>query len=419
MLTEWPSALARVLFVGRRRPALEAARALGLEVVCVDERPPGRRDSASIARFVRCRLDGSHADWSSVAAQASDQGIDAVYALTERAVVPAARIRQHLGLAGDPPIAALRSTDKLAMKRAVAAAGIPCARFVGADEEPSGDRLVAELGLPMVIKGRTGSGGRQMRVVRRRRELERLPRSGWLAESFVDGVEMSVESLVRDGRPVFTNATEYFRVRWANILPNPLAPEVLAAVSALNGRVISALGIDTAFTHLELFLTAKGPVFGEIAARPPGGHITELIERAYGFDPWQAWLRLGLGEEIEPLPAARRAAGVWLLHPGGGVVQSVRGAQEARAVPGVERLRLRARPGRRLAERVGAGQEAGHLLVTGRDRDEVAGHLIEAYGKISIEMEPEVSPPRIYRPRRSWSSSGVEPPRADPGASTP
>lgn len=377
-----------VLFVGRRRPALAAARALDLDVVCVDEKPPGRKESAALADFVPCRFGDPRTDWRELTRRAADgRRVGAVFALTERAVVPAAELRLRLGLGGDSPEAARRSTDKIEMKRTIAGAGIPCARFVDGGQNLRVDELVAELGLPLVFKGRVSSGGRQNRIFRQRDEIRRKPRSGWMAEGFVDGVEMSVESLVAGGRTVFVNATEYFRVRWANILPAVLPQDVLAAVTALNERVVEAIGIDTAFTHLELFLTPAGPVFGEIATRPPGGHITELIELAYGFDPWQAWLRLGLGEDV-PLPErAERTAGVWVLHPGKGVVRAVSGLAEARALPGVEEIRLRVKPGSTVAERVGAGQEVGAVVVTGRDRDEVAERLLAAHGRLRIEVD--------------------------------
>jgi biotin carboxylase len=323
-----------------------------------------------------------------MASQASaDHRIAAVFPLTEAAVLPAARIRRHLGLAGDPPAVAERATDKLEMKRAVSRAGIPCARFACAADGLEPGELIERLGLPMVLKDRVGSGGRYARLVVRRHELTEPLASGRIAESFVDGVEMSVESLVANGRPTFVNATEYFRVRWANIVPARLPPTTLRAVLDLNDRALAAIGIERGFTHMEVFLTPAGPVFGELAARPPGGYVMDLIELAYGFDPWREWLRLGLGQEPSALPAASRAAGVWLWHPGAGVVAGVGGVEEARAVPGVERLRVRVAAGMEIGERVGSGQEAGHVMVVGRDRDEVAERLELAHGMVGIEME--------------------------------
>lgn len=401
-----------VLFVGRRRAAFDAARALGLAVVCVDEKPPGRGAGPGV-RFLHHDLD-PQADWARVAEAVSgdrslepdgdwnrsigveanprgaggrtseDRPIAAVYALTERAVEPAARLRRALGQ-GDGVATARRVTDKLAMKRAIRAAGLACARFVDAERGLSPAELIAELGLPMVQKARVGSGGRLTRLCLAPGEVRRLD-PGWMAEAYVDGVEMSVETLVAGGQPIFTNPTEYFRVRWANIVPAALEPATLRAVEDLNARTIEALGVEEGFTHLELFLTPDGPIFSELAQRPPGGHITDLIALAYGFDPWQAWLRLGLGERPELPAAATRTAGVWIFHPGPGTVAEIAGVDTARALPGVHRLALRLRPGDRVAERVGAGQEAGHVVVTGRDRDQVARRLERAYRAVRIML---------------------------------
>lgn len=375
-----------VVFVGQRSRAFSAAAALGLRVVCVDGRSAKARDARPV-RHLEQSLTDPLTDWSAVARKAAKGARpQAVFALTEKAVVPAALLRAELGLAGDSPAAARRTTDKLTMKRAITAAGLPCARFVDAAEGLGARELADRLGLPLVVKARVGSGSRQTRVCRRRIDLTALE-DGWMAESFVEGVEMSFESLVAGGRTVFTNPTEYFRVRWANIAPAAIEPEILRSIERLNARVIAALGVETAFCHLELFLTPDGPVFGEIAARPPGGHITDLIELAYGFDPWQAWLRLGLGERVTLPTTARRSAGVWMLHPGESVIRRIAGLEKARSLPGVERVIVRARPGTLVASRVGTGQEIGHLVVTGDDREQVADRLRAAHRAVRVSLE--------------------------------
>lgn len=387
-----------VLFVGRRIGALRAARALGLRVACVDEKAPGPRAARRIVRFLPCDLAAREHDdhWRAIAGRLADVEIDAVFSLIEGSVLPAARLRRHLGLPGDDVETARRCTDKLLMKRAVAAAGIPCARFAGGDEGSKGeglerDRLIDALGLPMVIKARVGSGGRTNRVARTRDEVpSRLPEDA-IAESFVEGVEMSVEALVQSGRVLFTNPTAYLRPRWANVLPATLEPTVHDDVLELLACSLDALGVRDAFVHLELFLTPGGAVFGELAVRPPGGYIMELIALAYGFDPWRAWLRAGLGQRLEPAELradAVRTAGVWVLHPGPGTVTSVAGGKEARALPGVERVHLRLAPGQRIGPRLGAGQDVGHIIAIGDDATQVAARLELARDAIRIGLTP-------------------------------
>ncbi len=377
-----------MLLVGGRRGALEAARDLGLGVRLVSEKPPPKSLADVVLSHVPCVFPAAEEEWRRIAREAGAAGnVDAVMTATEGAVLAAAFVRDELGLAGLGPDAARRCSDKLLMKQAVRAAGLACAPFVAGGEGVSGESLFAALGLPMVVKPRVGWGGRFSRHIRRREELPEVLDPGWLAESFITGVEMSVESLVVAGEPVFTSFTQYLVPGWANIVPAAVSAATAAELRTLSRAVIRALGIERGMTHVEVFLTSRGVVFGEIAARPPGGHIMELIARVYGFDPWHAWMRSERGEPLGPFAGATRAAGAWILHPGGGRVETIAGVEEARALPGIERVSLRVRPGSEVAERIGVGQEVGTILAVGADRDEVERRLRQAHGSIRIELE--------------------------------
>lgn len=391
-----------VVVVGRRAPALAAAARLGLRVLLVDEAPLRRADAVGVVRAWQGRFGRGPGEWARLANELAPYGPEAVVATTERAVPPAALLRERLGVPGDDVATATRTTDKLAMKRAVEAAGIPCARYVDAGEGLDAEGLVGRLGLPLVVKGRVSSGGRQNQVVRRRDEVPARLRTGWLAEAFVDGIEMSVESFVHDGTAIFTNPTEYLVDRRANVVPASLPPDDLAAVLELNRRALAALGVRHGMTHLELFRIPAGAVFGEIAARPPGGHITELLEQVYGFDPWEAWLACGLGRPPAFPDRPRRVAAVWVFHPGAGTVARVDGVEAARRLPGVEALVDRLRPGKRVTARLGAGQETGYALVSGADREETVARLLAVRDAIRIEM----------RPAEAWPTGSVAYPSA-------
>lgn len=396
----------QVALVGRRSPALAAARRAGLEVLLVAERPARGRpgETGSVICDLGGDLDQGEERWRRCAGELAalarrgegggqtGRSIRAVLAAGERSVLPAAVIRRELGLPGLDVATAVRCSDKLVMKQAAGAAGLPCARWVAGDEWTR-ERLVARLGLPVVLKVRRGSGGRDSWVAQRREELpERLP-EGWTAEGFVTGREASVESFVVDGEPRFVNVTEYLEPRWANLVPARLPPGARAAIERLNRRALRALGVERGMTHLEVFLTRRGPVFGELAARPPGGHLLELMELAYGFDPWAAWLAAELGGE-PALPAGRprQYAAVRVLHPGAGRVVRVEGLDEARRQAGVVRADLRLRPGLEVAERRGAGQEVGSIVVRARSGREAERRLQRARECLRIEMEPAPAP---------------------------
>lgn len=345
----------------------------------------------------------------------------AVVALAERSVSVAARLREAFGLPGNSPTAALRCADKVEMKRAMGRAGVAVAPWREVGSGTRADELVEALGLPLVLKPRRDSGGRGQSKLESAAAvaecLEEVARTdtfdtayGWLAEGWVEGVEMSIESFLADGATLLENPTEYYVLRHANILPAVLDARTWSEVRDLNQRALAAAGVTRGITHLELFRTARGPVFGELAARPPGGRLMTLLRRAWGFDPWKALLRLELGEELTLPRTPKRTAGVWVLYPGAGQVKRIDGLEAARATPHVRRIALKVGPGDSIGDRVASGVDVGSIHAEGPDRDRVAEALRTAHARLVIHTEPrgELPEPRGESPRAKGDSPEPE-----------
>lgn len=368
-----------ILLVGQRQSAIDAARALGCSVSVQEVASRDEQASAAfggnVADAVKDARKGYHNKLPS-----------AVVAVAEGAVPSAAAIREKFGLDGIDRESALLCHDKLHMKKAIVAAGIPCAPWLETTVDTRPEDIVERLGLPAVLKLPVSSGGRGVSVCADLQEIARNLRSGMLAEAFTTGPEMSVETLLQDDRVLFRNHTRYLVPHWANIVPADTSDDVRAEIDALADRVHDALGIGDGITHMEIFLTPEGPVFGEIAARPPGGRLMELISRAYDFDIWQAVLRIALGETPDLPDRAEHFAGAWFLYPGAGVVTKISGLGEARKIPHVARLNCRAKPNRHYGERLGTGQTAGEIIVVTDTMDECEKRLREAHDTISIEV---------------------------------
>ncbi|WP_412062570.1 ATP-grasp domain-containing protein [Rubrivirga sp. IMCC45206] len=377
-----------VVLVGSRRPAVEAVRRLGLRAVLVADRAPGSRTAALVADVVETPFDAPLSHWQALAETLRRHRPSAVLALTERAVLPAAHLREALGLDGVSVATARRCTHKGAMKRAVRDAGLACADFVLAEEGLGREALVARLGLPLVVKPCVGSGGRGTEVVRERGDVpERLP-PGWMAEAFVTGTEMSAEGIGWGGQMRWMSATDYVVPCEASLVPAPLDPGAASAIRRLHGAAWRALGVERGLTHLEVFLGPEGPVFGELAVRPPGGHLMRLIGLAYGIDAWEAWVRVECGEPVALPERARRSAAVWIWHPGAGVVQEVEGVDAVQDLPGVVEATVRVAPGDAVGPREGSGQEVGHVVVTGEAPDEARARLDAARDAVRIAIDP-------------------------------
>lgn len=383
-----PAPASSVLLVGQRGPAVKAAKRLGLVPLVLDlkevearagpRRLPVPPEPEAVAEGAR-RLARGHPPC-------------AVIPLTEEAVVLAPVARQALGVPGPDATQSAPWNDKALMKQAVRAAGLPCTDWRLVEEHTTPDELRRELGLPLVLKPLASSGGRGMRVVRSDQELAAELVPGELAETFVEGLEMSLETLLQDGEVLFQNSTRYLMPRWANVVPSGIERHHLIAVERLARDAHRALGVARGMTHMEVFLTPSGPVFGEMAARPPGGELMRLLELAYGFDPWEAFLRIWVGERPELPVRAARAAGVWFLHPGEGSVLRVEGVRKARALPGVEEVRCRLRPGDRVEERLGVGEQTGRLVAVGADPEACATRLRTAREQVRIVMARPAGP---------------------------
>lgn len=387
-----------VVLVGYRRGALTALRRIGRQaIVLLPRGAPRNVPGEGVLALREVDVRGDPAELVAAARDAiAEAGAApaAVVALAERTVVAAARMRERLGLPGNDRETALACADKRRMKEVASAAGIPTARWIEVRAETRPDGIAEALGLPLVLKPRRDSGGRGQKVVRSAEALGPALAAldpaghGHLAESFVEGVESSVECFVAGGRVAFANTTEYFVPRHANILPGALEPAVHAEVIDLVTRVIEALGVERGITHTEVFRTPNGPVLGEIAIRPPGGRLMGLIRRAWGFDPWEALLRLELGERFEFPKEPKRVAGVHILHPGVGRITAIEGVDAAAAEPNVRRVKLKVALGDVLTERVGSGQDIGSIQAEAATRDEVAEALTRACGALRVELGP-------------------------------
>ena len=181
--------------------------------------------------------------------------------------------------------------------------------FIDGNSDVPPAQVVKRLGLPVVSKPRRSSGGRDIDLLVDTKAVAGAHRRGRIFEAYIDAPEFSVETFVGGGEILFQNITEYARKTFINIVPADVDERTIAAIHLLNRSVLEALNIHWGITHLELYLTAGGPLFGEIALRPPGGYIMELLKLAYEFDAWQAFVAMELDQPFAFPSRARRRTG--------------------------------------------------------------------------------------------------------------
>lgn len=291
-----------------------------------------------------------------------------VIAGTEASVVAASHARRVLGARLSVHTTVQRCHDKLFMKQELQRAGVPMTPFIDGNDPRSDAEVLRELGSPVVLKHRTSSGGRGLTRVHTEADFAKHKRHDRILEQFVDAPECSVESFITRGEVRFENVTEYLRKGNVNVVPGELDAETRARVLEISRQVIRTLRIQWGLVHLECFLTPNGPLFGEVALRPPGGYIMEALPLAYPLDAWKAFAAVELDLPFEFPKEPTAVAAVVVLHPGAGTVERVEGFEAVRDHPAVVRAKLKIETGSTIDRRTGVGEDVGYLLLRAVDR---------------------------------------------------
>jgi hypothetical protein len=233
--------------------------------------------------------------------------IDRVETNWEPLTITAARLREQLGVPGMRPDTVLGFRDKPIMRERVGAAGIriPKTRRVRTREEVLA--MAEEVGFPLILKPVAGAGGADTWRVGSREELDRtLARIGHLPEAsceeFVEGRELTYETICIDGRPVYESVCLYVpnvlvarKNEWISpiiLSLRDLQQPMAQAGIRLGREVLAALNMGTGFTHMEWYLKPNGEaVFGEIACRAPGALMVDVMNFTSDVDLFREWAR--------------------------------------------------------------------------------------------------------------------------------
>jgi biotin carboxylase len=351
----------RVLLIGPRRDLVEVLRQRRIPFSIWQDKQASRwpdaeqlvtaplwKSTARIRQTVRQEFAGSR--------------FTHVIAGTEAAIYPAALARRLLGARRSETTTALRCRDKLAMKQYLCDFGVPMTKFLAESDATDAAAVFAALGCPVVKKSRKASGGKTLQIIHRENDLLLQHGNRNILEKFISAPEASIESFINNGQVRFTNITGYHEKGHVNFVPAAFDAALSAAIQSLNRRVIEALKIRWGISHLEVYLTEQGLLFGEIALRPPGGYIMNALRHAWGFDPWAAFIAMELDKPFDFPDSPLAYAAVEVFHPGAGRVSAVSGEALLREHPATREFNLKVSPGDHIRPRLGVGQDTGHLL---------------------------------------------------------
>src|SRR5262245_10535316 len=412
-----PSSAGRLLLLlptttYRTEAFVEAATRLGVELVCASERPSTFEALAPDSLLTLDFADpGASAE--TIARFAARRPIDAVVPVDDLTTVVAAAISQRLGLKANslPAVAAAR--DKHAMRRCLVGAGVPVPRFrlVLLAGDPT--VLSREIDYPCVLKPLALSASRGVirandaqefvaafrRIAAILESVEApLPdeaRRVLLVEEFVPGGEVALEGLLIGETlhvlAIFDKPDPLdgpFFEETIYVTPSRLAETMQAEIAAVTRDACSALGLTEGPIHAELRLNGRGPFVLEIAARSIGGLCSRTLTFGTGLSLEELILCHALGRPLESLERERRAAGVMMIPiPRAGRLASVRGADEAAAVDGVQDVAITMHPGQEMVPLPEGWQYLGFIFARAETSDAVERALRRAHALLRFDIE--------------------------------
>ncbi len=396
----------------RARDFLDAARALGVEVVIGTEEAHALQGLMG-TRALEVPLADPLAAARVIVAHDDLAPLDAVIAVDDMGTLAAAEASARLGLRHNPPDAVAAAHDKLAMRARLAAFEVPQPAFAalaGGAGQRRWQPPSSAVGLPCVIKPTTLSGSQgvlradtaeqAVAVAARVRRIATSagvdPRAPLLVERFAPGREVAVEGLVVSGelRPlaVFDKPDPLDGPAFEETLyvtPSRLAPGDLAAALSASAAATTALGLVDGPVHAEVRVQSGRGAVIEVAARTIGG----LCSRALLFSTGRSLEELVIAHALGlPLgeSGAVGASGVLMIPiPRAGTLEGVGGQDEARAVPGVTDIQITIAPGRRVAPVPEGNRYLGFVFARDRTPARVERALRRAGACLEVRIGDE------------------------------
>jgi hypothetical protein len=313
--------------------------AVGARVIGVGDQPPHALPEparAALAHYEHVNLADEGAVLAALRGLARHVSIDRVECLWEPYMILAARIREEFGLPGMTVEQTLPFRDKEQMKRVLDAAGIRTPWHVSATTVAEIWAAAEQIGYPLIVKPIAGAGSADTYRCDSVDELSSaLPLLRHVpevsVEEFVDGEELTFDTICAGGRVLFEHMLWYrprpLQMRMHEwVSPVSISLRDLSVDFVHGGRdmgraVLSALGFESGFTHMEWYRKADGEVvFGEIGARPPGARVVDLMNFATDGDAYVGWAQAVVHGAMQPLERRYHAGAIFKRARGSGQI---------------------------------------------------------------------------------------------------
>jgi biotin carboxylase len=395
-----------VLFIGagrHQRRALERVRELGVRVIAVDRKAAapglGVADLGEVVEF---------GNVEAVTEVGRRHGVSGVMTFAaDRAVPVVAAVAEVLGLPGIGTKTAHLMTNKIAMRRRLADAGVPQPRFAALRHLREVPAAADAVGFPAVLKPADSAGQRGLFLALSVDDIERHLHAALaqstdeeaILESYHSGLEVNGLLVVRGGEVRVVTLSDRrrppgagFGVALAHVYPSTLFGDALTEVERVGRATVHALGLRDGIAYPQVIWGDDGVArLIEVAARIPAGQMDAVARYGVGVDLIEIALRQALGERVpdelvEPKIEQPMAISFLTAEPGPlptGKLVDVSGLDKVLAFPGVVEADLYFQEGETIRPVQVDGDRRGYVIALGStnldavERAEAAARLLD------------------------------------------
>lgn len=369
----------KVLIIGAsilQLPAIRKAKELGYYVGVADYNP-----NAIGIPYANEYFNVSTIDVDGVVEVAKKFQPDGIMTLaTDMPMRAVATACKELGLPGISTETALKATDKGEMIQAFEKHKVEHPWYAIIPNRDALTEQLEKMTYPCIMKPTDNAGSRGVvlchnadDVISNYEYTHAESRSGAvIIEEYLQGPEFSIEVMVVNGEPHVLQITDknttgapHF-VEMGHTQPTSQPEDIQSKIKDLARRAVKAVGINVGPAHVEMILTAQGPKMVELGARMGGDCITtHLVPLSTGIDMVAATIKLACGEEADITPKWNKGAAIRYFDTPVGVLKSIDGIEEAKAIPGVQEISFVHGAGEKVGEIGSSVDRIGFVIAQG------------------------------------------------------
>ncbi|WP_055107122.1 ATP-grasp domain-containing protein [Paenibacillus ihumii] len=331
----------------------------------------------------------------------------AVIPARDYAVRASATIAEMLGLPGLGEKAARCLTHKALLREICAEYNIPHPRFKKIESLKDLQEFV--LDKPVIFKPANRQASLGISKIERREDIpdaweyttsaqedgrrivstRQIPKE-YIAEEYIEGFEVSIESFVQGGHPIFHNITvkttgENF-IELQHVAPGDLDPALQDSLIQHKENFIRALSVQDGTLHSEWKIDNGSPYIIECAGRTPGDCIVDLISESYQFNFYNEFCNLLCGETPQIQNHPTRVSAIRFFTPHPGVLKEIQGLETLQQ-PDIIAFNLTVKPGDTIAPLRSSWDRVGYFIVTAQSHKDLNHRIEDVLKQVTFVLE--------------------------------